>query len=105
MARRSLLLVLSLCLGCGAPVVSQEVPAPETPAPSAPRVSARAERVARIFEDAAARDRFSGVVLVREHGATLVRAHGWADAEAKRANAPDTIFRIGSMTKGFTAAA
>lgn len=48
---------------------------------------------------------FSGSVLVAKDGkALLKKGYAMADREAKRANAPDTLFDIGSVTKTFTAA-
>jgi len=45
-------------------------------------------------------------VLVSREGKVLFsRAYGMADVKSKRANTPDTTFRIGSITKQFTAAA
>jgi len=47
---------------------------------------------------------FSGSVLVADHGKVIYRkGFGWANAEWKIPNAPDTKFRIGSVTKQFTA--
>jgi CubicO group peptidase (beta-lactamase class C family) len=49
---------------------------------------------------------FSGVVLIADHGKPVFRkAYGLANREWNIANAPDTVFRIGSTTKTFTAAA
>jgi D-alanyl-D-alanine carboxypeptidase len=50
--------------------------------------------------------RFSGFVLVAQHDQPIyARAFGLADRERKRAATADTSFRIGSVTKAFTAAA
>lgn len=47
-----------------------------------------------------------GTVLISRNGERIVnRGYGYADAEAKVPNAPNTKFRIGSITKQFTAAA
>ncbi|MEH3119839.1 MAG: serine hydrolase [Methylorubrum populi] len=49
---------------------------------------------------------FSGVVLVARDGRPVFRrAYGLADREWEIANTPQTHFRIGSLTKAFTAAA
>jgi len=49
---------------------------------------------------------FSGAVLVAKDGVVMFRdAFGLADAAAKTANTPSTRFRIGSVTKQFTALA
>lgn len=47
---------------------------------------------------------FSGVFLVAKDGDVLVRSYGMADREWGIPNSPDTKFRIGSLTKQFTAA-
>ena len=49
---------------------------------------------------------FSGSVLVEKDGATLLsKGYGLADRRTGKANAPDTIHDIGSLTKQFTAVA
>ncbi|MDV2986757.1 UNVERIFIED_CONTAM: serine hydrolase [Methylobacteriaceae bacterium AG10] len=49
---------------------------------------------------------FSGVILVAKDGKPVFRrAYGLADREWEIANTPQTHFRIGSLTKAFTAAA
>jgi CubicO group peptidase (beta-lactamase class C family) len=49
---------------------------------------------------------FSGSVLVESDGSViLLKGYGLAEREQKRANTPDTIFDIGSLTKQFTATA
>ncbi|HWE45905.1 MAG TPA: serine hydrolase domain-containing protein [Caulobacteraceae bacterium] len=49
---------------------------------------------------------FSGVVIVAVHGRPLLRrAYGSANREWNAPVTPDTVFRIGSTTKQFTAAA
>ncbi|MBB5716957.1 serine hydrolase domain-containing protein [Sphingomonas aerophila] len=49
---------------------------------------------------------FSGVVLVARHGKTLLRqGYGLADREQGVLATPETVFRIGSTTKPFTATA
>lgn len=45
------------------------------------------------------------VLVSREEEVLFSRAFGMADVKSKRANMPNTIFRIGSITKQFTAAA
>jgi CubicO group peptidase (beta-lactamase class C family) len=62
----------------------------------------RLERHAR--EELEARG-FSGAVLVRRGEELLLRrGFGLADRETQRANTPETVFRIGSVSKQFTAA-
>jgi D-alanyl-D-alanine carboxypeptidase len=57
------------------------------------------------YLDAQGSDGFSGVVLVAHRGEVLTRAYGMADREWQIANDPLTRFRIGSLTKQFTAGA
>ena len=74
-------------------------------APTAPPSAADLERLAGAYMRAAvdAYD-FSGVVLVARQGAVVFRgAYGYADEAAKTLNTPETRFRIGSVTKPFTA--
>ncbi|HEX8290880.1 MAG TPA: serine hydrolase domain-containing protein [Pyrinomonadaceae bacterium] len=72
--------------------------------------AARAQDLLPKFEEyaqAAARaERFSGAILVARDGKVLMsRGYGMADAEHDVANTPETKFRLGSLTKQFTAAA
>jgi CubicO group peptidase (beta-lactamase class C family) len=51
------------------------------------------------------RQEYMGSVLVVKHGRVLLnRGYGMADMEWGIPNAPDTVFRMGSITKQFTAA-
>jgi CubicO group peptidase (beta-lactamase class C family) len=63
-------------------------------------------RLQNIVLELVRRKLFSGAVLVHRGGRLLLhRAFGYADVEAKQINRTDTIFRIGSLTKSFTATA
>src|SRR5689334_2740400 len=63
-------------------------------------------RMAEIVKTQAAGDRFMGSVLVAKEGAVLFeQSVGWANVEWKIPNTATTKFRIGSVTKQFTAAA
>jgi CubicO group peptidase (beta-lactamase class C family) len=70
---------------------------------------APAQDTARLAEAVKARaggDRFMGSVLVAKGGKVVFETSaGWADAEWKVPNSAVTKFRIGSVTKQFTAAA
>lgn len=59
------------------------------------------------YAQAAARaERFSGAILVARDGKVLVsKGYGMADVEHDVPNTPETKFRLGSLTKQFTAAA
>ncbi len=49
---------------------------------------------------------FSGSVLVAQKGRVIYRAgHGLANREWHQPNSPETVFRLGSLTKSFTAVA
>lgn len=49
---------------------------------------------------------FSGSILVVNNGRIILdKGYGLANLEDKTANEPDTVFRLGSITKQFTAAA
>ena len=73
-----------------------------------PHLSADALVIAltgRLQRDTAG-DRFSGAVLVARDGKPVFeQAYGLADRERKQPNRTDTLFRIGSMNKMFTAVA
>ena len=54
----------------------------------------------------AQQQRFSGTVLVAQNGKVLLdKGYGWADQDQHLSNKPGTRFRIGSVTKQFTAMA
>ncbi len=62
------------------------------------------DRMVEVVEEKAGSGEFMGAVLVANgDGAVLERAWGSADLEWDIANTPDTRFRIGSVTKQFTA--
>jgi CubicO group peptidase (beta-lactamase class C family) len=63
-------------------------------------------RMAEIVKSRATDNRFMGSVLVAKDGAVIFeQSHGWANAEWKIPNTATTKFRLGSVTKQFTAAA
>lgn len=62
-------------------------------------------RMSAVVKARSANDRFMGSVLVAKDGAVLFEESvGWANLEWKIAHTPATKFRIGSVTKQFTAA-
>jgi D-alanyl-D-alanine carboxypeptidase len=74
---------------------------------AAPRAGGEgdAERLARFATETLEPAGFSGALLVRREGRVLLRRGlGLADREAGVANTPETVFRIGSVSKQFTAA-
>jgi CubicO group peptidase (beta-lactamase class C family) len=69
-------------------------------------VAAAVAEVEEVAADLAAHDRFSGVVVVADHGRPLLaRAAGLADRAAGIANRLETRFNIGSVGKMFTGVA
>lgn len=72
-------------------------------APSAQQITAKVDE----YMNAAAKiDRFSGSVLVARDGSPVVsKGYGMANYEWNLPNTPNTAFRLGSITKQFTAMA
>ena len=89
---------LALLLALAAPV-----PLAAQPTPSDEQVAARAEGY---MQTLFARRGFGGsVLLARGDRVIFNQAYGFADVEHKVLNTPETLFRIASITKPFTAAA
>lgn len=64
------------------------------------------EKLQKYLQACAEVEDFSGSVLVTHHGQTLLaKGYGLANHEHDVANAPNTKFRLGSITKQFTAMA
>lgn len=83
-----------------APKPARPASAAQSPAPS---LSSRMDRLAKFYAD---NNQFMGTVLVAQGDHILInKAYGFANLEWKTANTPDTKFRLGSVTKQFTAAA
>ncbi len=91
----------------GAPAPAPTTPAPDpTVTPDPPAPNALATAIDSLFGDAAAKDQFSGSLIVVDGGKeVLKKGYGNADRDNKRANASDTVFRIGSVSKQFAATA
>lgn len=88
------------------PPQDETPPAEETPAPTPEPMNPFAAKVDELFSNAAKTSSFSGSVIVVDGGKTvLAKGYGFADREKKIVNAPETIFRVGSISKQFTAAA
>lgn len=95
------LITLALALiglaGCGRPEAENAEPQP-------PAHTGRAQAANDYIQAWTDLGRFSGVVLIARDGKILLhKAYGKADYGANVANTLDTQFRIGSLTKGFTA--
>lgn len=97
-----LALVVTTNFAAGAPPhVPSDSRRPDTSAAAAPNL-ARMEYVIQSFVDD---KRFMGAVLVaRGSDILLDKGYGFADLEWNVANTPTTKFRLGSITKQFTAA-
>jgi len=72
---------------------------------SQPALAQPIPEAVRRYLDAQGAAGFSGAVLVAHRGRVLERAYGLADREWSIPNSAHTRFRIGSLTKQFTAAA
>jgi CubicO group peptidase (beta-lactamase class C family) len=76
---------------------------PPATAQASPRLATRMERAASFYQN---RDGFMGMVAVaRDHQIVFQHGYGYANLESKISFTLDTRFRIGSLTKQFTAAA
>jgi CubicO group peptidase (beta-lactamase class C family) len=72
------------------------------PAPKAGPINA----IDHFISSAAQHQVFSGTVLIAQNGKILLdKGYGWADQGKRMPNQPGTRFRIGSVTKQFTAMA
>ncbi|MBJ6108824.1 serine hydrolase [Hymenobacter sp. BT523] len=86
----------------GAAGVLAQPTAPAQPATATPALAQQLDDFVRQYEKSG---RFSGTALVADHGNILLqKGYGLANREQNRANSADTKFRIGSLTKQFTAA-
>jgi CubicO group peptidase (beta-lactamase class C family) len=84
-------------------ILSTALMVPPVAARARTPVSTRIDRVAEFYHN---RDGFSGIVAVaRNHHTIFLRGYGYANFESKTAFAPTTRFRVGSLSKQFTAAA
>jgi CubicO group peptidase (beta-lactamase class C family) len=88
---------LALCMLLVAPISAQQV---ASPPPSPPEITRKVEE----YMNAAVRiNRFSGAVLLARDGQPIVsRGYGMANLEHSVPNTPQTVFRVGSVTKQFT---
>jgi CubicO group peptidase (beta-lactamase class C family) len=93
-------LPVALCL-----LATQYAPAqsPVAPTQSAQQIVAKAEE----YMNAAVRfNRFSGSILIARDGQPIIsKGYGMANYELDVPNTPQTVFRLGSVTKSFTAIA
>lgn len=102
---RMAILALTLSVAAHASAAS---PAPAPRAAEAPwRLPPKlASEVDRYMRAAVQFDQFSGTILIAKDGAPVVsQGYGMANEELKVRNSPRTVFRLGSLTKQFTALA
>ncbi len=112
----AILVVLSLAFGCGAPKAEKTATVPNIPthtiiptvAPT-PTLSPEAQLAAQIdgyVADLTEKGQFSGSILVGREGKVIIsKGYGMANYEHNVPNTPHTKFRLGSITKQFTAMA
>lgn len=116
--RSSLLCLFTfVVLGAGACSSTTETPAPSpapspttdpttTPTDEPPPKNVLAEGIDDMVQRAANKEAFAGTVIVVDGGKqVLAKAYGNANRAESKANALDTIFRVGSVSKQFTATA
>jgi CubicO group peptidase (beta-lactamase class C family) len=94
---------LTLFMLLVAPAAAQTAASSSPSAPLAPEITRKVEE----YMNAAMRiNRFSGAVLLARDGQPIVsRGYGMANLEHGVQNTPQTVFRVGSVTKQFTAMA
>ena len=104
----SVLLVSLMLMGCGNSSVSVTPSAivTEVPPPSPTVAADAASKIDKILTVHTERETFTGAVLVARNSEILLsQGYGWADRENQIPNTPQTKYRLGSITKQFTAMA
>ncbi|HEY1604626.1 MAG TPA: serine hydrolase domain-containing protein [Allosphingosinicella sp.] len=101
------LLLVALFLAAAAPAAAEAPAGKPVAMPSASAIDAAAPRLDAIFRRYMDEAHVPGLVygVVEDGRLVLVRAIGVQDLETKRPVMPDTLFRIASMSKAFTALA
>lgn len=114
LARIGLLLLFVACgqatpapVATPTPIVAPAaLPATSTPIINAPSPPATVPQLDQFLSEQANNQRFSGAVLVAQNGLILLsKGYGLADRTRQLPNTPQTRFRLGSVTKPFTALA
>src|SRR5687767_9892637 len=101
-------LVLAVLLtGCSTPLIVNPTPQSSTTSvPAAQIASVPASEIDTYLNTLVHLGSFSGSVLIARNGKVLLsKGYGFADREQKIPNTPQTKFRLGSITKQFTAMA
>jgi CubicO group peptidase (beta-lactamase class C family) len=97
------MLGLILAIGAGASTRIREQQTTTPPASTAARDPALVGKIEDYMQAQVRASGFSGTILLARAGAPLVaKGYGFANAEWQIPNAPDTKFRLGSITKQFT---
>lgn len=99
-------LMLSGCIGPSLPI-TQSPAATESPPPS-PTLAPEgpASKIDKALNSLTEREAFTGAVLVARNGEILLsQGYGLADRDKDLPNTPQTKYRLGSITKQFTAMA
>lgn len=107
--RLSVVLMSLLVTGCGGVSVSAppsalvtEGPLP-SPSPAPEGATSQIDKILTLYTERAT---FTGTVLVARKGEILLsKGYGWSDRDDQIPNTPHTKYRIGSITKQFTAMA
>ncbi|CAH1195356.1 Penicillin-binding protein 4* [Paenibacillus plantiphilus] len=101
------MLICSLTIGCTTSNNQQNsVPTPATPTQTQPTASSEVESFSDKVDAYLQKLKFNGSVLLAKKGKVLIRqGYGMANLQTKSPNTPNTIFRIASVTKQFTALA
>ena len=107
--RLKVLLISLMLAACGKPSVSVTPAAIATesfPPTSTPQPKDTTSRIDKILALHTERETFTGAVLVARNGEILLgQGYGWADRENQIVNTSQTKYRLGSITKQFTAMA
>jgi CubicO group peptidase (beta-lactamase class C family) len=110
----TLILMLALVLGACTPAATPAptpLPPTNTPIPTATPVpavdnSALRAKADQLLQNVTKAKTFSGAVLLAQNGQVILsQGYGFADREKEIPNTPQTQFRIGQITWGFTAMA
>ena len=99
----SVILISLMLAACGSPSAI----ATESPPPSPTQASENpASKIDNILTVHTERETFTGAVLVARNDEILLsQGYGWADRDNQTPNTPQTKYRLGSITKQFTAMA
>lgn len=107
--RLSLIMLSLMLAGCGG--LSQPGTQPPTElesSPPSPTLAAEgpASKIDKVLSSLTEREAFTGAVLVARNGEVLLsQGYGLADRDKNLPNTPQTKYRLGSITKQFTAMA